>query len=625
MIAIINNSGRILELDPDTSISVERHNSLFNESDSFIQDVTYSQKAGLTPNNKLFIKGGHQVGSDNKVYEMSVRVVVSGEPFYAGIFTFKIIQEKIQFTLKINFGSIANLIKITKINEIITGDAPAVFSTAPVQQDYMKDTCSNPDKYPYAFFPVENLDWPAVTSEPSNANLLMNYWVHETQNFKVLYGYLGNPTICIPFYKLSYIIEIVFKSLGFTSEGGYFEEDQAKHFYLYSRRGNSSPTQHPSTFYLPDITISEFLKQIRTRLNIAFEFDLINKKVYIESFSSILKAKKYNDITNYVTSVKEIGVAEKKGYTVTLKPDESDEQFSNGRDPKKYIPTNILTVGSGETPIEVEVSTLKERYNSDLGYYYPHSYQNVFTWEYNKITTWQLRLLEYKGMKSLPTGKVFPEARSVELGPVDAEWFMFLNDSKEIIIEAAVPPLFLSRMKASQKIRLKDKDGALFYALPEKISYNLRNKRSDLINITIEARSIVSRYSSSYTIDAPVDLTDSNLIMRYKAYFDENIHGISELKIGCIDTTGATTYVCDKISVPTDKNGLGGQIGQITAVSGDPLANRFYTEIRVYNLNPKYAIMGGRRYNFVQGSGYAFVGNMGNQLSMDPNPFWIVF
>lgn len=624
MIKIINTRGLVLELDPDTALTVERNNSLFNESDSFIQDISYSSKAGLTPNNKIFIEGGHLVSAENSVYEFQVHVEVLDEPFYGGAFSYKISQDKIQFTLKLNFASIANVIKSAKINEIFTGDAIQDIGNPENLASYMKQTCINPLNYPHVYLPVRNIGWPQNVTPYLN----MNSWNIENQKFEVVYRVQTGTqtTIQVPFYRLSYIFSVVFKALGFESKGGFFDDDYGKNLYLYTRYGTISTYQYNCRYYLPEMTIADFLKQTARRLNISFDFDVLEKTVNIECFASIQIQNQYNDITEYVTKIKELDPVDKKGYTLTLKPDETDEQWSNGKDPKLFIPTAIMTIGTGETKDDLAISTLKEE-NSNLGYNYLLSNQRFYY--SNKridLETWPLRLIEYKGMKSLPSGKLYPEGRAVELSRRDADWYRFLNDSKRVTIEAAIPPATLSKMKPSQKIKLKDRDGALFYALPEKISYTLSNKATNLVNVKILARSILANYSTTYSINPYIDPEDESLTMiQYKAYFDPMVHGISELEMKFVDPVhGGTFETMAKVQQPTDKYGLGGDIGRVRFVTGTG-ASVQDGEIRVYNLSPRYAIVGGIKFDFLPAAGYAYISGAGNHLFRDRTPFWIVF
>jgi hypothetical protein len=619
MINIINNQGLILELDPNTSIAVDRNNFLFSDGDKLLQDVTYAARAGLTPNNRIFIQSGHLAEADAKLYKLPCKVLVSGQPFYAGVFAYKITNNQIEFTLQVNFGTISKLVKLIRLNELYTNDALPPYTVSAEFEAYMKATCVTPENYPHVFFPVANNAW----STNGGGLPLMNNWDIASQQFDIIPSLVGTKTIQVPFYRLSYVLKKIFECLGFDATGGYFEETISKNQYLYTRTGAVIQNNSAMSYHLPAITISDFLKLVADRLKLSFEFDLLNKKVIIETPNSVLNSRVFNDITNYVTSIKEISVNEKQGYTVTLKVDEDDATMNSGTPENPlYRPLYKLVVGDGGNNIEVDFSSLKNGVGT--GYIFPACSQSFkVPFLPYELDTWQLKLLEYTGMKSIGGGNFWPEARPVELNDSDALWYRFLNDSKKVKIEAAIPVLMLSEMKASQKIKFKSKEGAMLFAVPEKISYNLSNRKTEYINVSITARTLVTSYSTNYNIEKITDQADIFGTIRYKAYFDPDIHGISEVEALRIATIGTETFTSTTVTVPTDIRGMGGEVGLITPLifNNDPVGN---SQLRVYNLTPKYVVGGGRRFDFLPGAGFYYI-QLTQQIFTDPLPLWIVF
>jgi len=134
---------------------------------------------------------------------------------------------------------------------------------------------------------------------------------------------------------------------------------------------------------------------------------------------------------------------------------------------------------------------------------------------------------------------------------------------------------------------------------------------------------LVTSYSTNYNIEKITDQADIFGTIRYKAYFDPKIHGISEVEALRIATIGSETFTSTKVTVPTDIRGMGGEVGLITPLvfNNDPVGN---SQLRVYNLTPKYVIGGGRRFDFLPGAGYYYI-QLTQQIFTDPLPLWIVF
>jgi len=625
MIEIINSEGRILELSAGTIIPVERNNSLFNSPDKFIQDLTYPGKAGLTENNIIFIKNGHLIESSNDVYELSVKVIVSGSPFFAGLFSYKIVSGSISFNLKVNFGAVATKVKNTSLRDIYTLDPDDSMVSYDEFEIRMKDTCINPLKYPCVFFPVKNSSW-SGSAGGELAYKWLNYWNHENQKFEIKYqaGDIGN-TAQVPFFRVSYILKKVLECLNFNVGGGYFTEPSAQNIYFFTRYRAFNQIL-PSLFYMPDLKIGEFLKQLAERLKISIDFDVLNNTVLVETPESVLSNSVIIDITNYIERIEEISTAESKGYSVTLKIDESDPAWNTGVGVESiFNPPYKLHIGSSETDIEMNVGTLNNIKETD--YSYPCNEQEINMPGLGEPITWPLSLLEYNGVKDLGQGKIFPEAKPLNLNISDASWYKFLNDSKPLIIYANIPPELLSKMKATNKIECISNEGFNFVALPEQISYQLSNKQTELIRVKIKARPLISRYDTQAYIEVMDRKQITNDILRkYTAFYDPVIHGISQMRIEQVPLNGsAAVFGFTPVIHPTNDLGLGGTIGMNYIISGSR-TDVLKSEARLYSdIPPKYYILGGIKYYCTPKNGYYSFAGFTNYVGHDGKPIWIIF
>ena len=631
MIEIVNPSGQVLELLPGTTIPVERYNSLFNSADKFIQDVTYPGKAGLTDNNMIFISNGHLVEASNEVYRIQVQVIVFGSHFFSGSLLYKITGDEIEYTLKVNFGVVADRVKKTNINEIITMDPDLTVGTVPALEARMKATCESPLSYPYVFFPVKNEAWRA--SEAEFAYPFINYWDHTSQRFwiePIAVPGKSNETVQVPFFRVSYILKKVLECLKFDIGGGYFDDPDEQNIYFFNRIGmrdrGATGRILPSLSYMPEMKITDLFKQLAERRKISFEFDVQRNTVFVETPGSVLARTEVLEIHDYIESIDEIEPAESLGYEITLKIDESDEAWNTGTtDERIFTPPQKLHVGESETKIEMAIGTLASF--EDTGYSYPVNKQLIDFNGSGTITDWPLAMLEYKGMKALGSGKFFPEAKPLDLRLSDADWYKFLTDSKQVVIYANLPPEVLANLKPTTKIGCISEQNYYFVALPVKISYVLATTSSNLIRVKIEARRMISEYSTQAFIEVVVpEQAGKRYIRKFKAFFDTDQTGVTQVRVERFPLTGSlATFGFEPITSSTDEVGLGGAIGMSYAITGSRTHMENAQDRLFSNVVPRYYIQDGVRGTFSNAGTYFTFDPLPGFPAPDRKPVWIVF
>lgn len=619
MIQIINKAGLTAHLKPDTSIPIERNNPLFLENDELFEDITYSFTLPADESNKEFLSSGHLVEAANSVYEIEVETLVSGHPFFAGTLRYSYNNPDFKALLIINYGVISDIIKKVTLKQLYFADGFDGFSQA-AEEAFMKDTCEHPQKYPFAFFPVKNEDWFSVEGNPGQTfNPRVNPWNTAEQRFTINQQPLGEQTLQAQYFKISYLLTIIFKNLGFTCNGNYFLSDAGKNHYLFhpsGRSGAANTEYSPTNLFLPDMKVVDFLKQVRNREKLCYSVDFLNKMVTIESAETILNNIEDVDLTDYITKITEIAIPDKSGYTVSLKSDESDKlmNISTGSTPV-FDPPYQMIINSGENTVELDVSTTREEYVDTYKYYIP-----VVKRKSSQI--YPIRILWFAGMRTLEGGLKFPEARPLELNEKDAVWYKLLNDSKSCILHGSVPVEFLSKLRSFDKVRFISKEGFLSYAIIKQIKYSLTN-RSDIVKVEIPVVTMVNSYESRAvflkTADPNISLQQGAI--KYKAFFDPKIHGFTELEAIRVDDPN--TFTSTKIYNPSTKFGMGGDIGYMNQTNGND-ALQSNSEIRIYGKFPKYAIVGGQQVNFLVGSGYSYI-QPGNLIFKDLNPVLIVF
>lgn len=617
MIQIINNKGLILELEKNMALSVERNNNLFSGSDSFLQDMIYPGKAGLTDSNIEFISGGHRIDANNSLYEFPVTVIASGNPFYGGVFSYKIANGQIEYNLKVNFGVVAEKVKNTVVRDIMTLDSYSMGTTA-ATETYMKETCTRPLDFPYAFFPVYNKSW----KNTGEFSPWMNYFDYQNQKFSV------TGTLSVPFFRVKYILERVFEYLGFTLQGDILKDPEFNSFYFYNRVAVLRAQILPSLCYMPDkLKITDLLTGLCNRLKVNFSFDVLSGNVIIESAVSVLNQNEYLDLCPYISDVKEISTSQVKGYTVTLKPDETDQAMNmatSDTDEDAFLPAFSLVVGDGGNPVELDISTLKEKLHTD-GYITPETDQEIGLHPSYEIKEWPLKLLSFKGMRVMPDTKIFPEAKAVELSDQDASFYKFLNDSKKVQLSGEIPPDILSKMKTSGKIAFKSNEGILCYAITVKNQYSLINSDLEFIPVKIEAQLVQQNYTTQSVIlpTSPPDKDENRQMLRYKFANSDGSMLAEKIEYFRVPKPGSTaTFESIPAKAPADLFGVGGQIGMSYATGGSRIDIEFNSIWKLMGKKPKYSVSGGVKLTWIQVDDY--YQHQGTIIN-DGRPMLIVF
>lgn len=661
MLKIVNNAnGLVLELDPAQVISIEKNNPLFNDSDDFFQDISYSGTAPLSENNKLFINLAHLVETPNSEYNIPVTSYIEEIPINAGILNFRIGQDDhgptIEFNLEINYTAINALVKNIKITEILSPDCFEVVSVASMEA-LMLDTVQFPEKYNYIFFPVYNPSFGDPDTGDSKY-YFVNYFDDTTQSFKAdkPSGTIGGWNFAIsPYFKLTYILAELCAYLGFNFQSGLISDPNYKNMCIYTRQRadillpNFTPPQlyffARSMRHMPSMLINDFLKQIRDRLHLVFDFDSSTGIASVETFSSIVANADTTDLTPYIDVNEEEEVPENTGSTVTLKSDEQDARFkvtSNGQD--SYPALFQLKSGDGSNVVELDCSTTQLVEEAFTGRSYCATDQ--FTYNYGTIndqvgsisnnldaTTWNdwpLRLIRFTGYKPSILGKYFPYSEPVNLDDNDKKFYRFQNDSKRLIISAHFPPTVLVNLKMTKKYCYKTPGLNYQEFIIEKIMYDL-NVEQDLIPAKLYVRTLNAEINTRVSIQPINNPTTSPYTFGLiKAYFDNGVHGIDQLNVQVAATgaaVGHNAYTVDPIVVPTTVKGTGGQIIPIIMVNQAGADIELLTaQIRITQGNPKYVEHRGVKYNFNWSGSFWYVDiDMSTDADLVPDFYWISF
>ncbi|GAA4341663.1 hypothetical protein GCM10023149_54130 [Mucilaginibacter gynuensis] len=643
MIRIVNSAGRALEPVPGQTITIEKHNPLFNDADSFFSDISYPFKAGLNENNKAFFGLGHMLESSNSLYRIDVQFYAEEILMVTGKISYRISPDGFECTLEPNQTAINYLMKNVHLSDIRTLDSDLTSGDTEAKLNaLMLNTCQFPQNYNYIFLPIQN---PNIGQAGVSSRGAINYYNLDAQAFES-----GKPSTPYslantPFFKLTYILKNVAQYLGLTPDGDFFTDPYYDAIYIYTRMAFETGFIYPSMRYMPYMLISDFLKQLRERYYLAIDINLSTAKMTVSTFRNIKKGTKITDLTPYITNVIEHELPESKGYTVSLKADEQDNAFNIGTDDNKtFAPLKYLIVNDGSNKVEKAAGALKFIEQTAPGLFsyltvdqymkiptlplddYPSEFQQDDPLNINSGNKWPLRFFRYTGMVDVGGGKFYPTAASEDLKQDDIDYYRFLNDSKQITLHAVIPPYVLAEMPMTDKYCFKTEDGNYVYIIIDQVAYDKR-ENEELTATKIYCRVLnYDLVTKAEIIGNDATLSENNRVklFRFKAFFDVDKNGFNELPIEIyVGAPGSGyTVTLPNIITPTTYKGTGGSVVSLYERQAH-LQTLF--ELRISTGQPQYMEYLGQRFYFT----YDTAGYYKATLTLDNYPlddfYWIKF
>lgn len=157
MIRIVNDRGDVMELAKGQVITYEKNNPLFNDADTFFQDISYPALAPISPNNDVFFQFGRLIERDTKYYTIPATFFADEILLAAGNVKFRIGPDGYEINLQPNLTAVNYLIKNVYLPDVKTSDGDFTSATNPTDFNaLMLDTVVNPDKHNYIFVPILN-------------------------------------------------------------------------------------------------------------------------------------------------------------------------------------------------------------------------------------------------------------------------------------------------------------------------------------------------------------------------------------------------------------------------------------------------------------------------------------
>lgn len=281
--------------------------------------------------------------------------------------------------------------------------------------------------YDYAFYPVINEGWPVGDVVPNMMNL--TYWDDAQLVTKIMFPeHFTGLTVrevnrIVPFPYLKYVIEKVFAHLGWTVQGDIMADADFQKITMINFRAinwanvkivsgvvytlPNDPVVFNLKDHMPDITISDFLIQLKNRLGWWYDFDRSAKVCTIRNLSAlVLTNPTQYDNTAAPDVVKSI-LTEQKKYSL-----------KNGVDP--FDTAKVIYMGTVSYKALLPTAT-----ESLFGQVYFGEAENTYwicqqddtdAWAWLKLTDNNFDFIQDKATDDITTTAQIPTMEDVHMG-----------------------------------------------------------------------------------------------------------------------------------------------------------------------------------------------------------------
>jgi hypothetical protein len=205
-------------------------------------------------------------------------------------------------------------------------------------RDKMLDAAqSSYPTYNYTFFPVKNPDF--YSDKNATYNGYINYYsggkfVGNSLDGAGFFAY----NIC-PFLYLQFVLKAAFNASGLNIAGNILSDADFKKIVIYNNyaldnmlytqtgtlQGNNWMTKIKYKNHVPDISVGEFLKAVRSTFFLAYMISNENAEVNVKTLEEIITSSDYEDWTNIASPDTDEETSETDGYILQPQLDDSDD------------------------------------------------------------------------------------------------------------------------------------------------------------------------------------------------------------------------------------------------------------------------------------------------------------
>ncbi|GAB2571676.1 hypothetical protein [Spirosoma areae] len=516
MIAITNDQGLRLTLPADQSMTLER-SAGWMADDVLPGAKSYPIEFPVQPN-EAFLQSGYRPGHARPRMEFPVTVRLAGVLYRRCLLNYRITEGKGTGYLKIDGGEVFSQLKKLSLADALPDEVVLTsFFLDPLVLKLKAIAAMAPGEFPCTFFPIRNEGFfepeldatklPGFVRQP-----YVNAWGPLPGGG---YGFLlDSDTIkgypISPQFYLTWVLQRIFARAGYRIDGDWIADEEVQRLVILNQTAISSKS--PGLFsgvvssviagqHVPKLNVGDFLKIIRQRYGLLYDFDGNLQTVTIRRFTDVVRTPA-RDLTPYIAGKWGIESPASRGFSIVDGIDAADELYKDStgaslvpvglavgggaigaeRDEVKLgvCATQLMYEPSGMSGGNWMVPTLRQAGNIlDLAYKdtdrYPESPKPGETQVTLKYQT-ALRIISYRGMVQSSNGSLYPlgtpdvnDGRQVQVGTKAAmlggrrgefrrvlrAFYYFRDQTRSVTVPLDLPVGIAAGLKLHEPIALK--------------------------------------------------------------------------------------------------------------------------------------------------------------------------
>ncbi|RYC69827.1 MULTISPECIES: hypothetical protein [Spirosoma] len=395
MIAITNDQGEALQLDPGQEVITEQAVAWLSD-DELPAEFSYPIQAPLNDHNRRFVRFGYRPDAARPLGELAVRVEMQGVLYRRCRFGYRLQGGKLTGFLKLDsaefYDRIRNLTLLEALPDRINlGDGLISGQTIPIATRLRQIAEMPPGQFPLTFFPIRNdgffesaldaVKVPGFVRQP-----YVNAWEaltgggygFRTDTLKSGQLALTRGYPVVPFFYLSWVLERIMALAGFRLESDWLASPEAQRLVIVNMTAlpiwtggqlltggiNTLLVGHTVTAgqHMPDMSVSDFLKAIKGRFGLAFTFNANDRICRLVRFVDSVAQPPLLDLTPYQSGPYDCTDPFGKGYRVIDYVDSADSLYKTEKG--ELLQPAPLTIGDGQQLLNLRVGTTQLSYEA---------------------------------------------------------------------------------------------------------------------------------------------------------------------------------------------------------------------------------------------------------------------
>lgn len=361
MIEIRNELGDTLQLPLDETLTVEINSTIFETSDILQGSYSYPFSFSLkNDNNREFIQNGHL---PERLLQPDIPVtVVAGSITFAAKLKYQVDSMSADGALLIDLSTVANLLRNVSLREYVTeefevGTADGMLPPSPSRLAH-----AFPGQYPIVFPCFRNDEMVEEDFERDPAftrPTICNPFNLNTGQYTFTVLGKGDAQI-VPMVYLTWLLKYVCNKLGFTASGSFFQDSPLSRIILFNTQTTPGLTDDGRYHviigrHLPDITIGDFLKNIRAYFGITIDFNAREKRAVFNLFKDINRMQLLDLSPYFIPGTQGLEEKASGGYTVNVLRDDNDKMIADEKAPFLNYKVGDATLGN----VDLNIGTLR--------------------------------------------------------------------------------------------------------------------------------------------------------------------------------------------------------------------------------------------------------------------------